>query len=248
MYVAKKHDFYQEGRTMKGSKLNRLLLLVTSTALVYALVSLPTAAPAMATSGLKLHPSGFGEHSYSAWKGQEGLPDSRGNSDQALYFQKMTSTATFAAGVAVFNGFEGMPTSAVNPLGFYYRTDGHCGAGAPRFNLRFQPPVGPAQTLFFGCNSGMVPGGVLTDDQGRMWFQRSTAGPLPPGNVVSLSIVFDEGNDVGQGFVYLDNIQVGTHVWTSASDNGNNEVIMSEPTGNEIVEQFLGEPLSVLFP
>ena len=41
-----------------------------------------------------LHPSGFGPHSYASWKAGEGQPDSNGNKDQALYFQKSTSTAT----------------------------------------------------------------------------------------------------------------------------------------------------------
>src|SRR5438477_1579082 len=93
-------------------------------------------ASSAAAGALVLHPSGFGEHSYSAWKGQQGLPDRTGNQNQALYFQKMTSTATFAAGVAVIKGFEGQPVSALDKLEFWWGTDGHCGAGAPRFNVR----------------------------------------------------------------------------------------------------------------
>jgi hypothetical protein len=191
--------------------------------------------------GYTLHPSGFGEHSYSAWKGQEGLPDSTGGKDQALYFQKMTSTANFVSGVAVFKGFEGLPVSEVWPLQFRYRTDGHCGAGAPRFNLRVQ--VGATrQTLFFGCNSGMVPTEPpVMDDQGRTWDQRTTVGPAPMGNVVSLSIVYDEGTEFPPGYVYLDNIGVGTHLWTSASDNGNGETITADPTGTDFVSSLLGE-------
>lgn len=42
-------------------------------ACVLAALVIPTAALA---GGYTLHPSGFGEHSYSAWKGQEGLPGS----------------------------------------------------------------------------------------------------------------------------------------------------------------------------
>jgi hypothetical protein len=53
---------------------------------------------------------------------------------------------------------------------------------------------------------------------------------------------------VGQGFVYLDNIQVGTHTWTSASDNGNGQTITQDPTGEDFVSALLGEPLSVAFP
>jgi len=52
---------------------------------------------------------------------------------------------------------------------------------------------------------------------------------LPGGTITSLAIVFDEGDDVGQGFAFLDNIEVSTtsadtpgKIWTSASDNGNN--------------------------
>src|SRR4051812_23151771 len=61
--------------------------------------------PAYASAGaLTLHPAGFGEKSYSAWKAHQGLPDTKGNDDQALYFQKMTTTGTFAAGVAVIKG------------------------------------------------------------------------------------------------------------------------------------------------
>lgn len=209
------------------------------------------ALPASAVAGpFVLHPRGFGEHSYSAWKGQEGLPDSTGSKDEALYFQKNTPTPTFAAGVAVFKGFEGMPTSAVSPLAFDYRTDGHCGAGAPRFNLVVENG-GVTQTFFFGCNSGMFPGATQFDDQGRLWQRRSTAGPLPPGNVVRLAIVYDEGNDLGflcpedpaGSCVFLDNIQVGDHVWTSASDNGQSET----STANSLtLEQLWGAPLETL--
>jgi len=188
-----------------------------------------------------LHPSGFGEHSYAAWKANEGLPDSTGNQDQALYFQKMTSTASFAAGVAVFKGVAGMPTAAFSDLGFWWRTDGHCGAGAPRFNVRIQPALGPAFTYFVGCQ-GMLPGAPAIDDHGRTWQKRSLLSELPPGTVVSLSIVFDEGNDVGQGYVYLDNIRAGGHTWSSASDNGNNNAVTTAE-----MEQILGEPLNVAF-
>jgi hypothetical protein len=169
-----------------------------------------------------LHPNGFGLQSYAAWKAQQGETDDSGSKNQALYFQKDTLTANFAAGVAVIDGFEGEDVSTVLPLAFDYRLDGHCGAGAPRFNVRIQPAdtTDPMlrQTLFVGC-AAMVPGLPFTDSQGRLWVRKTFAGPLIPGTITSLSIVFDEGTDQGQGFVYLDNIQVGTKIWTSASDN-----------------------------
>lgn len=201
--------------------------------------------PATALAGdFTLHPSGFGEHSYSAWKGQEGLPDSSGSQNQALYFQKMTPTLTQAAGVAVIKGFEGMATASVLPLGFYYGLDGHCGAGAPRFNVRFQPTgtTDPAlrQTAFVGCGA-MVPGLTATAPNGRQYLQKTFLGPLPSGTIVSLAIVYDEGSEFPPGFVFLDNIQVGQHIWTSASDNGNGQTIMQS---TDPLEVLLGEPLT----
>jgi len=191
-----------------------------------------------------LHPSGFGEHSYAAWKADEGLPDSNGNKDQALYFQKMTTTPTFAAGVAVFKGFEGLPTTALEGLAFDRRVDGHCGAGAPRFNVRVEISPGVRQTVFIGC-AGMLVSGT-SSHEGRTFERRTFKGPIIPGTIVSLAIVFDEGNDVGQGFVHLDNITVDTtartYIWTSASDNGNNNAVTSAE-----MEQILGEPPNVAF-
>jgi hypothetical protein len=208
-------------------------------ALVAGALALMVPVPA-AAAGIKLHPSGFGEHSYSAWKGQEGEADFTGNNNQALYFQKMTSTVTFAAGVAVFEGVRGLDTAQLGPLGFDYRTDGHCGAGAPRFNLRVENPPGSGirNTFFFGCNSGMVP---ATAQEPPEWERRVTFGALPPGEVVSLAIVYDEGQEFPPRYVFLDNIQVGSHIWSSASDNGGGNIAMTASQA----EAILTEPFSV---
>jgi hypothetical protein len=208
-----------------------------------------------AASGPKLHPSGFGEHSYASWKGGEGLPDSTGSKDQALYLQKDTLTANEVAGVAVFDGFQGMHTSEIVPLEFWYRTDSHCGAGAPRFNIRVDTGVGPQQTIFVGC-AGMVPGATVTHD-GHTYQQRTFAGPiLPAGTVTGLAIMYDEGDDLGLAFpcpndtltdpnscVYLDNIRVGEHLWTSASDNGGDNTTVDAVT----LEAMWGDSLDSLF-
>jgi len=179
-----------------------------------------------------LHPNGFGEHSYAAWKAQQGLLDTSGNSNQALYFQKMTTTATFAAGVAVFQGIEGTPVGSLTGLEFWIpiNDNSHCGAGAPRFNVRVKPAIGPSQTFFFGC-AAMIPGSSQMAPNGKIYQQRTVAGPdlaaleVFGGTITSLAILFDEGDDQGSGFAFLDNITVGingtpTMVWTSASDNG----------------------------
>ena len=68
------------------------------------LLKAPTESVAARSDGrLALHPGGFGSHSYSAWKAQEGLPDSRGNANHALYFQKMTTTATVIVRATILN-------------------------------------------------------------------------------------------------------------------------------------------------
>lgn len=219
---------------------------------LFAAALIAAAAASAATAGTyTLHPSGFGEHSYSAWQGQQGLPDSTGNKNQALYFQKMTSTATVAVGVAVIKGFDGQPVSSLKHLEFWWRSDGHCGAGAPRFDIFVQPTVGPQYTLFIGCQA-MTPGTTAPGPNATTFEQRSYSGPFPTGTIVGISIVFDEGNDVGQGFVYLDDINVTTetasHTWTSASDNGNGETITQDPTGTDFLSALIGDPVSMLFP
>ena len=174
-------------------------------------------------AGLTLHPSGFGEHSYAAWKAKEGLPDSRGNGHHALYFQKMTATATFAAAVAIIDGVEGRPVTALAGLSWEHRADGHCGAGAPRWNVGVNLPNGGTQTVFLGCAAA-----AHTPGSAPGWIRDSYPGlgvGLPAGATLrSLAIVFDEGTDVGQGYVHLDNITVTiagrTTVFTGPMDNG----------------------------
>ena len=191
-------------------------------ALVHAVAVLATLAlPGWALAGtLTLHPSGFGEKSYAAWKAKQGLPDRAGNDNQSLYFQKFVPTGVVAAGVAIVKGFTNVPVTQMDGLHFWRRLDGHCGAGAPRWNVRFQPAAGgPRQTLLIGC-AGMAvtdtatycPPGVnpATNPQGCQWERRSFPGPgafgfntgtgalesvFPAGTVTSLAIVFDEGTE-----------------------------------------------------
>lgn len=134
----------------------------------------------------------------SQWVTHQGLPDA-GNSDHALYLQKFGATADdSAAGASVF-GVEG---TTLTQLGFDYRNDGHCGAGAPRFDVITTDNV----DHFFGCAYGTHT--PVNADWTRVRFADADAfPPVVPGEIVqSVDIVFDEGTDVGQGFVYLDNI------------------------------------------
>ncbi len=135
------------------------------------------------------------------------MPDA-GGSDHALYLAKMGPTATNAAAGASIDGVKGIN---LTEIGWDVRTDGHCGAGAPRCNVVTMDGV----THFIGCNSpAPITVTVVTDSQGRTWERRrySPASAFPPiaptDKVKSIDIVFDEGTDQGQGFVYVDNIDV----------------------------------------
>jgi hypothetical protein len=186
--------------------------------------------------------------SYSSWKAQSGLPDDTlGNANQALYFQKMTPTTTFAAGVAVFKGIAGLGLRASQLVGlaWEHREDGHCGAGAPRWNISVRDSAGnnyPVELL--GCQVA-----IHREDgtgSGHTWCSdvqpatsisgaiTSVTGVSDLGTltVTGLAIVFDEGNeqpnpsalpdcpseDPGpSGNVNLDNIEIAAKTSTSTS-------------------------------
>jgi hypothetical protein len=189
-------------------------------------------------SELRLHPNGFGQRSYAAWKAHEGRPDfdEKGNADQALYFQKMTTTATFAAGVAKITGLEGQPLSAIVGLSWEHRKDGWCGAGAPRWDIIVSDASGDRGVIFLGCAAA-----VHSSTPDPNWIRDSYPAPgtpiaslaatgftpdfnpSDPLTISELLIVFDEGTDIAgnPGFVFLDNITVNNTVFTGPRDNGN---------------------------
>jgi hypothetical protein len=179
------------------------------------------ALPAAALAGnLTLHPSGFGEKSYAAWKTKEGQTDSHGNGDQALYFQKNTSTFAHAAGVALFKGFAGLTLGEITGLEWEHRNDGHCGAGAPRWTFISQDTDGRRYVTHLGCAAAVhSPGGTSIDRSGtthtwtRDTYSNGAAGqpcqllepPLYPVvrdcdefEIVFFGIIFDEGVEHGQ--------------------------------------------------
>src|SRR3989454_6368046 len=118
--------------------------------------SSPSNRPAFAVgggqSGLSLHPGGLGDQSFAKWESREGEPDANGSADKALYFQKMVATPVFAAGFAVIDGLQGQPAATLTTLSWEHRTDGWCGAGAPRWNVGVTDASGD-HTVFLGCNA-----------------------------------------------------------------------------------------------
>jgi hypothetical protein len=121
---------------------------------------------------------------------------------------------------------------ASSQLGFDYRNGGHCGAGAPRFNLRVTPPSGPETFHFIGgCANDAGKSPAPQDPQWtRVRFDPTSAAeafpPVLPGSRIrSLTLLHDEGTDTsstddpqGVGLAVVDNIFVdGT---TIPSGNG----------------------------
>jgi hypothetical protein len=191
-------------RSLEGAKhmlRSRRALLIGAMA---GLLSFSLVGMALAASGIRVTPWVYDPDqtgvAQAAWVTHEGLPDA-GNSNHALFLQKDAVTSANAASGATVSGAEGQ---ALTELGFDYRNDGHCGAGAPRFNVVTDDGI----THFFGCASG------THEDLGNGWtrvrFTPDDAFPpvTPEETIQSIDIVFDEGTDVGPGFVYHDNIDV----------------------------------------
>jgi hypothetical protein len=116
--------------------------------------------------------------------------------DGALSLQKNCATATnAAAGVEIISSLEGGSISALTSLSFDVQNGGHCGAGAPRFNV-----VVDGSTYFLGCAGGSI------TDNGDGWStvsfgttQFAAAGIPTTGTLEDVYIVFDEGSDTPTG-------------------------------------------------
>ncbi len=150
------------------------------------------------------------------WVKQLGLPDPLGDSNYGLLLSKNAFTTTNAASFVDIRGVKGI---VLSDLGYDVRSGGHCGAGAPRFNVVTADGV----THFIGCNSplptsGAVPttaDGATTGWQRLRWTNMAAAfPPIAPGSTVqSIFVVFDEGVDIGpdfSGMVVIDNIDVNS--------------------------------------
>lgn len=130
---------------------------------------------------------------------------------RALVLSKQTATATDAAALATVENVGG---ERLDELGFDYWTGGHCGAGAPRFDVTTED----GSVYFFGCADGTHSPSPLRHGFERVRFGNADAAPQLPSDppwpgfghvrVVSVVIVFDEGIDEGSGIAVLDDIDV----------------------------------------
>lgn len=172
----------------------------------------------------------------SAWLGGMGLPDNGGpNTADAnsatkrdphlgLLVSKNGPTPDCSSSGAVIKGFRRGGT--ITELGFDFRKGGHCGAGAPRFNLTSEDGF----TYFAGCSSGVHTGAPQDPEQWeRVRFGDANVFPASPAappfvfgvtRVDSIAILYDEGTDTanndtdGVGLAVLDNIDINGRLIT----------------------------------
>jgi len=158
----------------------------------------------------------------SAWLGGAGLPDNGGpNSNPTnptdnpnkrdphlgLLLSKNGPTPDCSAAGAEIRGVRGMVVSATFQLGYDYRNGGHCGAGAPRFNVSYTLPGGGDGFSFVGgCSNDSTPTAAPQDpgQWSRVRFETASPAesfpPIPPGSRIQrITLISDEGTDVPTG-------------------------------------------------
>jgi hypothetical protein len=139
----------------------------------------------------------------------------KGDPHSGLLLSKNGTTPDCSAAVAEIQSATGMTVTAAFALGFDFRNGGHCGAGAPRFNVNTDMGF-----FFVGCAN--APQSPAPQDALQWTRTRSVLttcgaecfpGPIPVGaKIKSINIIFDEGTDTanndtqGVGLAVIDNI------------------------------------------
>src|SRR5262245_14358480 len=182
----------------------------------------------------------------AAWLGGLGLPDNGGvnttaadlatnpnkqDPHQGLLLSKNGPTADCSSAGATINGVKGTIVTAGFLLGLDFRNGGHCGAGAPRFNVDTDMGF-----FFVGCaNAPQTP---APQDPTEWTRTRSDVtacgaecfpGSIPVGaKIKSITIIFDEGTDTanndteGVGLAVVDNIFINGK-FIKAGKGGDNQ-------------------------
>lgn len=172
----------------------------------------------------------------AAWLRGMGLPDNGGpnattpaDPHTGLLLSKNGPTPDCSSSGARITGVKGMTVDATFQLGFEYRNGGHCGAGAPRFNV-VAKLGSAAETFHFvgGCanDTSPTPAGQDPLQWTRVMFQTSNPAEsfpvIPVGSkIVSISILYDEGTDtanndtLGVGLAVIDNIYINGQIITT---------------------------------
>jgi hypothetical protein len=175
-------------------------------------------------------PGTFGSHIVTAaWLGGMGLPDQGGDTalngvaataddpHRGLLLSKNGPSPDCSSAGARITGVKRMTAVETFTLGFDYRNGGHCGAGAPRFNVVASPPTGPNTFHFVGgcANAVSTPAPQDPAQWSRVRFTAAQQFPpiTPRSRIVSITLLYDEGTDTpstqdpnGVGLAVVDNI------------------------------------------
>lgn len=164
----------------------------------------------------------------AAWLRGMGLADDVPNDlHNGLLLSKNGPTTDCSSAGATIKGVKGLVVTDTFAVGFDYRNGGHCGAGAPRFNIDTDMGF-----FFVGCAN--APKSEAPQD--AQWTQirsvltscGSECFPtaIPVGATInSINIIFDEGTDAanndaeGVGLAVVDNIYINGVLITRAGGN-----------------------------
>jgi len=174
----------------------------------------------------------------AAWLGGMGLPDNGGpntsvadfaanqnktDPHRGLLLSKNGPTADCSSSGATIRGVGGLLVTPTFELGFDYRNGGHCGAGAPRYNVVTTGT--PSAHFVGGCANGVqTPAPQDPTEWTRARFTIAQAvPPLVPGTrIVSINLIFDEGTDApslqdpnGVGLAVVDNLDINGQLITT---------------------------------
>jgi hypothetical protein len=159
-------------------------------------------------------------------------PPSKKDRHSGLLLSKNGATPVCASAGAEIKGVKGMVVTDTFTVGYDFRNGGHCGAGAPRFNIDTDMGF-----FFVGCaNAPKIP---APQDPAEWTRTRSVLktcgiecfpGPFPSGaRINSINIVFDEGTDTanndteGVGLAVLDNIFINGAFITREQGEGHHD-------------------------
>lgn len=177
-----------------------------------AIASLALAGSAFAQNGFQAKPGTFDPDRTNivtaSWTNGIGLQDSGGSNFGLLLAKNGTTETNAAAGAAI----TGVSEITLSELGFDFKDGGHCGAGAPRFNVQ----ASDGFHFMGGCsNSTLTPspaGAGWTRARINPYDPAQAFPPLTPGATIqTITVIFDEGTNTvtpGAGSVILDNIDV----------------------------------------
>jgi len=163
----------------------------------------------------------------AAWLKGMGLPDTddpnKKDRHSGLLLSKNGPTPDCSAAGASIKGVKGMTVAETFEVGFDYRNGGHCGAGAPRFNVTTRDGV---FSFVGGCANG-TPSPAPQDPSEWTRVRINVTSPsqaFPPlavgSEIESISIIHDEGTDTanndtqGVGLAVVDNIFINGELIT----------------------------------